>query len=278
MEEEKRKFRNSWRRLDRAAHHLLAFNAELSAILADDAFTTITRYDKDSAWDIAGILLSESAIKLIRDNRLSLELGEYAYQLRAALDGLIWDAITFTQGTEPHSDANRLEFPILNGKVAKFQDCGFLKFPFPTKLRDWLETVQPYTAIKPLDDPDRGVSTCLDDIHDLARFDRHRRLRVVAVVPTGLKFGVESVPPCKVVARERIDSCNLLGGPYEFLRFRIETAEGIRPEEARLKTELTFEILLEDIEPFDGVNAGEQLEMLLHVVRYIIMKFEENFC
>jgi hypothetical protein len=204
-------------------------------------------------------------------------LGEYAYQLRAALDRLIWDAITFTQGTEPPSDANRLEFPILNGKARNFQDCAFLKFPFPDELKIWLESVQPYSAVKPPGDPDRGVSTCLGDIHDLARFDRHRRLRVVAAVPTGLKFWVDTIPPCKVVARERIDSCDLLSGQYEFLRYRIETSEGIHPEKARLKTELTFEILLEDIEPFDGKNTGEQLEMLLHVVRYIIMRFEENF-
>ena len=131
--------------------------------------------------------------------------------------------------------------------------------------------------MKPLDDPDRGLSTCLGDIHDLARFDRHRRLRVIAVVPTGLKFGVITAPPCKVVARERIDSCDLLGGQYEFLRFRIETREGINPEKARLKTDLTFEILLEDIEPFEGVNTGEQLQMLLGVVKYVITKFEEAF-
>jgi len=277
MQEDSRKFINSWKRLKRAGDHLLAFKAELDAIFADNGLTTVTRHDKDSGWDIAAIALPESSIERIRDNELSLKLGEYAYQLRAALDGLIWDAITFTRGTEPPADANRVEFPILNWKAAKFEDCGFLKFPFPEELKKWLETIQPNAAIKPPDDTDRSLSICLGDIHDLARFDRHRRLRVVAAVPTGLKFQVVTDPPCKVVARERIASCDLLSGQYEFLRFRIEASGGIHPEKARLQTELTFEILLEDIEPFDGVNAGEQLEMLWRVVRHIIVRFEGNF-
>src|SRR5580658_215611 len=108
-----RKFKNSWRRLDRAADHLVAFNAELGAILGDNGISTISRHDKNSGWDIAAIALPEPVIERIRKNKLSLELGEYAYQLRAALDGLIWDAITLQQkGTEPAPDANRVEFPI----------------------------------------------------------------------------------------------------------------------------------------------------------------------
>lgn len=110
------KFKNSWIRLNRAADHLVAFKAELDAIFADNAFTTVTRYDKDSGWDIAAIALSDSTIKRIGDNRLSLELGEYAYQLRAALDGLIWDAITLTQGTEPPPMQIDWSFPFLTGK------------------------------------------------------------------------------------------------------------------------------------------------------------------
>jgi hypothetical protein len=62
MEEEKRKFKNSWRRLDRAADHLVAFNAELGAIFADNGLATVARYDKDSGWDIAAIALPEPII------------------------------------------------------------------------------------------------------------------------------------------------------------------------------------------------------------------------
>lgn len=162
----------------------MAFKNEWAKIFADDAISTVARYDKDSGWFIASVVLTPGAIERVQKNNLALEIGEYAYQLRSALDALIWDAITLKQGgTEPPPDANRVEFPILPTNKA-FKDCGFLKFSFPDKLKPWLESIQPNSAAQPVNHPDRGVNTALGDIHDLARFDRHRRLRILAVVPT----------------------------------------------------------------------------------------------
>ena len=257
--------------------HLAAFKAEFAAIFADVGISTICRHDKGSGWFVASVSLPRATIERIERNILPLEIGEFAYQLRAALDGLIWDAITIKQGSEPPSDANRIEFPIVDGTKKRFKDCAFLKFPFPHKLRDWLESVQPYAAHKPEGDPDRGLNTALGDIHDLARFDRHRRLRIVAAVPIELKFGILSDPPCKIVARERIDTCDIFGGQYEFLRFRAETINGNLPEKAALETRLAFEILFEDIEPFEGMRSELQMQLLAEAVGYVIRRFEEEF-
>jgi hypothetical protein len=263
--------------LDRAATHLSAFKAEVEAILGNGGPSTVCRYDKGSGWVIASFVLPETMTERIRKDVLSLELGEYAYQLRAALDGLIWDAITIYRGAEPPSDANRIEFPVIDGIKKKFKDCAFRKFPFPDKLRDWLETIQPNATDKPEGDPDRGLSTALGDIHDLARLDRHRRLRIVAAVPTNLQFGVYTGDVLsRVVARERID-CDLFGGQYDFLRFQLETIDKTPLKKATLKTDVTFEILLEDIEPFEGINTGTQLGMLIDAVGYIIARFEKEF-
>ena len=258
--------------------HLSAFRAEVSAILTDDSPPIVCRYDKDSGWFIAGFVLPDAMIERIRKNTLSLELGEYAYQLRAALDGLIWDAITLQQkGTEPPANANRVEFPITDGKTRIFKDCGFQKFPFPDQLKTWLESIQLNAADKPEGDPDRGISTAISDIHDLARFDRHRRLRVVAAVPTGLQFVVDTGELLSgIIAQERID-CDLLGGQYEFLRFQLETRDNAPIRKFTLETDVTFEILLEDIEPFEGINTGPQLDMLVNAVENIIARFEKEF-
>src|SRR5271170_6883087 len=149
-----RRFKNSWSRLDRATNHIAAFQTEWNLLLSQDPFGSVVRYDQDNGCYIASLTASETSREAIRNTSLPLILGEYAYQLRAALDGLIWDAITFTQGAEPPADANRLEFPVLNGKVRNFRDCGFHKFPFPDKLKTWLESIQPDSAEKPLGHPD----------------------------------------------------------------------------------------------------------------------------
>lgn len=272
-----RRFRNSWARLDRAIIHHSAFSAEADALFANRSPSTICRYDKDSGGFIASFVLPDATIERIKRDVLPLELGEYAYQLRAALDGLIWDAITFTQGTEPPANANRVEFPITDGVTRIFKDCGFLKFPFPDQLKTWLESIQLNAAEKPEGDPDRGVPTALSDIHDLARLDRHRRLRIVAVVPTKLQFGVNTGNVLsRIVASERID-CDLLGGQYDFLRFQLDTIDGTPLKRLTLKTDVTLEILLEDIEPFEGIDTGTQLRMLIDAVGHIIARFEKQF-
>jgi hypothetical protein len=272
-----RRFKDGWDRLDRAANHLAAIKAEWAGMLADNGFSTIARYDKDSGWFIACGVLTEAAAKRVSENSLSLELGELAYQLRAALDGLIWEAITLTQRTEPPANASRIEFPILNGKRKDFKECEFLKYPFPEKLATWLESIQPDTAVKPEGDPDRGLNVTLEDIHNLARLDRHRRLRILVAVPTKLQFGFASFPPSTIIARERIDTFNLFSGQLEFLRFQVETADGSMVKKGSLQTDLALEVLAEDVEPYEDRDIGTQLMRFLTAVERVIERFEEEF-
>lgn len=272
-----KRFKNSWARTERAAMHLIAFKSEWERVFSDNGITTVARYDEDSGWRIAAMSVPAAMRERLDRNTLALELGEYAYQLRAALDGLIWDAMTLTQGTEPATNTNRVEFPVVDGITREFKDCGFMKFPFPDQLKTWLESIQPGAAEKPEGDPDRGLSTALSDIHNLARFDRHRRLRIIAAVITHLRFGIVSDPKGQIVARERIDSFDLFGGQYEFLRFKVETADRTDLRHLALKTEIAFEALLEDIRPFPGMDAGSQLGSYISAVQYIVSMFEKAF-
>lgn len=92
-----------------------------------------------------------------------------------------------------------------------------------------------------------------------------------------MRFGTVSDPPSKIIARERIDTCDLFGGQYEFLRFKVQTADGTEVRDLTLKTELAFAVLLEDIQPFEGMDAGTQLGAYIEVVEYIISRFEDEF-
>jgi hypothetical protein len=251
------RFRNSWSRLERAALHLAAFQAEWNQLLAQNSFGSIVRFDQDSRWYIASLTASDATREAIRKTPLPLILGEFAYQLRAALDGLIWDAITFRQGTEPLADANRLEFPVLNGKIRNFKDCGFHKFPFPEKVKTWLESIQPDSVEKPMGHPGRGLASTLEDVHNLARLDRHRRLRIIAAFPTELHANIVFAPPegFKAVDREGLP-CNILGDEYDLLRFKVESITGLPPKKIRIETGAKFEVFFEDIPPVDDMPSG----------------------
>jgi len=272
-----KRFKNSWSRLERAAHHLAAFQAEWNRI-GQYRFGSVVRYDKDSGWYIASLTADDAMRDSIRKTTLPLVLGEFAYQLRACLDGLIWDAVTFTQGTEPPADANRLEFPVLNGKIRIFKDCRFLKFPFPDNLKIWLESIQPDSAEKPLGHPDRGLAGALEDVHDLARLDRHRRLRVIAGFPTELYANFIFDPPegFKAIGREGLP-CNILGDEYELLRFKVESVSGEQPRKIRIETAAKFEIFFEDLATYKDMPTGERMGNLCAAIEHVVARFEDEF-
>lgn len=266
--------------MERAADHLSAFQTEWSRV-AQAARSTVVRYEEDSGWYIASFNPTAAIREAIRKTTLPLILGEFAYQLRAALDGLIWDAITFTQRTEPPSDAkglNRLEFPILNGKIRDFNGCAFHGFPFPDKLKSWMESIQPDSAEKPEGHPDRGVAGALEDIHNLARLDRHRRLRGIASLPTELYANIVFDPPggFKETGMEGLP-CNILGDEYDLLRFKVESVTGNPPRKIRIETNAKFEIFFEDLATYKDLSTGERLGNLWEAVGYVVRRFEDEF-
>lgn len=269
------RFKGSRSRVDRAAFHVQNIVSEWKSLFEKDGFSAVATHDKDSGWYVAKAVLSSGTIDKIAKNNIALEVGEAAYQLRAALDGLIWEAIAITQGAEPPADANRLDFPILNGKNRDFKQCGFHKFPFPDQLRDWLESIQPDAAEKPVGNPDRGLKTTLEDIHDLARMDRHRRLRMVTVSPVEVNLRIQSYPfPSSVSHHEMIESCDLFSGQYDFVRFKLKAEYGATPYKFSLHTNLSFEVQVEGIEPYEGEDIGTQILRFMHAVDLVIAKFE----
>ena len=275
-----RKFKNSWSRLSRAEEHLASFQHEWHTLLTKDGFAPVTRYDKDSGWTIASAIPNVATEERIRDNTLSLVVGEYAYQLRAALDGLIWDAFTLIQGSEPTAKASSLYFPIYTGDRAKtFQKDGF-GVRFPKKLEDWLKSIQPETPEKPEEHPDWRVAAALTAIHDLARFDRHRRLRIIGAIPTVIGFAAFQTPPTPPVSIDIAEwdsiPCDVLNKQYDFLRFKVSDGTIEFPNKM-LEIHLTFEVAFEDIRPVAGVPSGDRLPSFAAAANYIIDRFEQEF-
>src|SRR6185437_5378763 len=204
-------------------------------------------------------------IARIQSNQLALELGELAYQLRAALDGLIWDAVTYTQGAETASDAkglHRLEFPLSpEWKANDVDKDRFHGFPFPQKLIDWMRTIQPGTADKPAGHPDFGLPNTLKDVHDLARLDHHRRLRVVGMIPTNQRIDIiETEPPGGGAISHEWLGCDPLDGKYDVIRIKIICPGGLFPYKVNFKPDFTFTVRAEGIRLYGGDHIGIQLD------------------
>lgn len=276
------RFINSRSRLKRAGLHRQVFQSEWASLFERERSTSIVRDDKHPGWWKLLVNLSPESIARIRDNQLSLELGEFAYQLRSALDGLIWDTITYTQGSELSPDAkgvSSLDFPLAPQWKAKDTDKDrFHGFPFPQNLIDWMRTIQPGAADKPVDDPDRGLKDTLEDIHNLARYDRHRRLRVVSMLPVfqAVKLRSTEPPGGEVIDYEWLN-CDPLNGKYDVLRFRVVCPGGLNPYKVSLEPKLSFTVSVEDVEPYEGAHIGVQLDRFIGAVERVIDRFDEEF-
>jgi hypothetical protein len=209
-------------------------------------------------------------------------LGELAYQLRAALDGLIWETVTLQQGFEPAPDAKKLgqlEFPLSPEWKANDVDKGrFHGFPFPQNLIDWMRSIQPGTADKPFGHSQRGLQNTLEDIHNLARYDRHRRLRVVSMLPLNQALQItKTIPPGGGIVSHEWLNCDPLNGKYDVARIKLAHPSGLLVYDLAIKPNLFFTISAEDVEMYEGADLDVQLDRFIAAVGLVIDRFDEEF-
>lgn len=105
---------------------------------------------------------------------LTLVLGEFLYQLRAALDNCIYAVAVIDSGTNPPPGASALQWPICDTPEAFEKQRPRLKH-LHSDLVEALETIQPYQAELP-------AWNSLRILNELARVDRHRSLHLVTLV------------------------------------------------------------------------------------------------
>jgi hypothetical protein len=141
-----------------------------------------------------------------------------------------------------------------------------------------MRTIQPGTADKPVGHPERGLQNTLEDIHNLARYDRHRRLRVMSMLPVDQVMDILATKPPggKGCAHEWLQ-CDPLNGKYDVLRFQVVCPGGLFPYEVCVEPHLAFTVFAEDVAPYEGQNLGIQLDRFIGAVKYVIGRFEEEF-
>lgn len=266
----KRLFVDSWKRIDRAIEHGKAFKAEWERVVNPESYSTSISMNSD--WTHGSI---KSVTNIPPENDMALELGEFFYQLRAALDAAVYQVSVMEQGCEPPAHENRVEFPICHDPNM-FNRNPLNTDPFPLQLRSWIESIQPYNTAKTASTDYSTLNRRLETLHNCARKDRHRRLHLVAAVPTTMDWEFTITGPGRITYETPIQT-NFLEGECVFLEFGVE---GVRPESPtniKLESAISIEVSLGEVPIPTGSNLGTELQWIVKAVEFVINFFESGY-
>jgi hypothetical protein len=264
-------FPESWKRFDRAVTHLEAFQAEWQRVTDPNSYEFVTEPNREWTYGCIRIRAKSS-----RENSLALELGEFFYNMRAALDSTIYQAAVFLEKTDPPAKADSLEFPICDTET-RFQKAAIDKRKFPPDLVSWITSIQPYNAPNTTDPGIRDLMEHLLLLHNCARKDRHRLLHVVAAIPTHVscKFHVE--PLTIKICNGKGVWVNFLESDDPFFFFEIQGADLTQPCNIKLETALTVEVSVDQIPIPPGSGFDSEIKKICAAVEYVVGFFEAGF-
>ena len=103
---------------------------------------------------------------------LSLILGEFLHELRAALDNALYAVAIIDSGQNPPPNASALEWPICADEKSWEGHRRRRLAALSTELQDTLHAIQPFQAEHP-------SWNCLRILNDMTRIDRHRAVHFV---------------------------------------------------------------------------------------------------
>lgn len=262
-------FIDSWKRLRRAYTHGIAFKTECERIIDPEAYQTVPNMNSD--WTHGTI---KAITNVVPENDAALELGEFFYQLRAALDAVVYQVAVIHHGSDPPPYENSVEFPICSDSTS-FNRNPVNRPPFPNKLRDWLETIQPYNAAKTVATNYPWVNERLRVIHDCARKDRHRRLHVIAAIPTAIDWDFIIEGPGRVTFINSLPA-NFLENECEFLEFGFEGTMKTETTNIKLATAMSIEVSFAEVPIPVGSNLGTELSKLYQATEFVLRYFEQS--
>jgi hypothetical protein len=260
-------FEVCWERIARAETHRDAIAAKWNAFIEDESYETSVYVEPNGVGEIT-----------IRQTRpvppvLALEVGEFLYQLRAALDASIYELACVTEGKRPPTNEKKLEFPICTNSDS-FESSGSKITPLTREQRSIVRGIQPYAGPLGLTPYELTFSynRAMGILHDWARKDRHRKLHIFAahganvfpalVLPSGTRLDKFIVPQQMFVLKDE----------HVVATFQIE---GWRPGmNIRANPNLTLDLVVDEVPPPCGVNdnLGQRLMAMSYAVFAVIFK------
>jgi len=264
-------FPESWKRLDRAGVHLNAFQAEWERITEPNSYEFVTEPNSD--WTYGRI---RASAKVSRENSLAHELGEFFYNMRAALDSTIYQAAIFCEQADIPAKADSLEFPICNTEE-RFKRAAIDKRKFPQNLVSWITSIQPYNAPNTTDPSTLDLMKKLLLLHDCARKDRHRLPHIVAAFPTQLSCKFRCSPPSMTVRNGKGVRVNFLESDDPFFFFEIQDADLTQNCKVKLETALQLEVSVDQIPVPPGGSFDSEIKGICAAVEYVVGFLEAGF-
>jgi hypothetical protein len=163
-----------WERIARADTHRDAIATAWNAFIEEESHATSSYVNPDGT----GAILVRQLLPL--PSVIALELGEFLYQLRAALDAAIYEIACVNSEIRPPADERSLEFPICT-EPETFKDSKRRIAPLTDQQRSIVEGIQPYAVVPGLTPYELTFSynRCIGILNDWARKDRHRKLHIV---------------------------------------------------------------------------------------------------
>lgn len=201
------RFEGCGARLDRALEHRVEFGAEWARYLDGQPAELTYEVDGDGYGTIT-IVRHEPP-----PHRLSLLIGEFLYELRAALDNCLYEVAVQHSGQDPPPGEAVLQFPIYDTPQAWTTNLYRLDH-LSDEHRAMLERIQPYQA-------ERQDLNCLRIVNRLARNDRHRTLHVVGSILAEGALLVEAPPGSKVIDQRQEDGVIVSEGITKIASFKI---------------------------------------------------------
>ena len=172
-------------KIQRTASQIDVLKVEMDAFCAEIKRAIVHEIDQDA--DTQAWIYRETAPDVPIE--WSVSVGEILYNLRSALDHLVWQLV-LANGSQPGS---RTEFPIVKDPTGWEAAANRRLEGIGGGAKDRIQRLQPYTGGYGLD-LDVGSFWTL---HNLCNIDKHRHLNLCAVATSGpgpIVFG-ENQPP-----------------------------------------------------------------------------------
>ena len=264
-----RQFEDSWRRIDRAISHARVISQQWPALLDTTAQPKIVQHSVDK-------YAVQVKVKKENQNDFALEVGEYFYQLRAALDSVAFRTVVLETGYDPPPRENSIEFPIYT-KPDRFENCPLITLTkFPPIIKEWIRSVQPYSYPKASDPDIQEMGRLLEVLHDCARKDRHRKLHMIVAGISKLKTRFETSPNVRISNVQPVP-IDFFGDEVDFLTFDAVITDRSLDTHVKLHTDMTVDLGMMEFPNQIGQDLMNELERVMIAARHVVQVFEDGY-
>lgn len=259
-----RRLQGSRERIGRADLHWSAFKDRWEVAQKDGSY----RVTADVQDDGAATVSVESVRPL--PAVLSLELGEMLYQLRAALDGCIYEATITPSWLYSADEKKAIEFPICADE-SQWKAAARKIAPLSDEARRIVEHVQPYNIEKHVGTA--PVIRSLGILNDWARKDRHRQLHVLRSIPLQVLKPRINGQVATVTAVEYVAPHYLEDDPI-VVRFLIE--DWVPGAKVEMDQRVKLEIAVDEAPPREPTRdtLTDRVRAMFFAVKWVVAQFE----